>query len=73
VFSGFGISKCFKGEILALRVFIQDKKQSDEQPRTAEMWPDGLIKLFRGKNFKIGKKKLEFTILQITPSIKLKM
>jgi hypothetical protein len=57
VFSGFGISKCFKEEILTLRVLIQDKKQSDEQPRTAEMWPDEIIKPFRGKMSKLEKKK----------------
>jgi hypothetical protein len=61
VFSGFGISKCFKEEILTLRVLIYDKKQNDEQPRTAEMWPDGRTdgrthQTVPRENFKIEKK-----------------
>ena len=59
MFSGFGISKCFKEEILTPRILIQDKKQSDEQPRTADMWPDELNKLFRGKISKFGERERE--------------
>ena len=42
-----------KRNLLTLRVLIQDKKQSDEKPRTAEMWPGELTKLFRGKISKL--------------------
>jgi hypothetical protein len=77
VFSGFGISKCWTEEMVTLRVLIQDEKQNEGKPRTAELWPDGPTNQpVPRENFKIGKKKkkkLEFKILQITPSIKLKM
>jgi hypothetical protein len=61
VCGGFSISKCFKKEILTLRVLMQDGKQSDEQPCTAELCPDELT--VPGENFKIGKmqKYLKFT------------
>ena len=57
--SGFSISKCFKEEILTLLVLIQDGKKSDEQQSTAELWPDELTKLFRGKISKLEKIKIK--------------
>jgi hypothetical protein len=57
VFSGFGISKRCKEVMLTLRVVIQDEKQNDEKPRTAELWPDELTNLFRGKISTLKKKK----------------